>query len=185
MQDLDARLGEMAASRNLVYTRYADDLTFSSSGKFSRTVAVDLLAEVASVIQARGLRVHRRKTQIITPGSRKIVLGLLVDGAVPRLPKYFKTRIDVHLRGCEKFGLTGHRAWRSFDSTAGFVMHMNGLLSYAFDVEPMWAQGRLIRWSALLRRVGLHLALPGLPASSMSAPWKVWQNLNDPDSPWE
>jgi hypothetical protein len=64
-------------------------------GAFSREQARAVVYEAAQRLAGHGFMVHHKKTRIVTPGARKIVLGLLVDGSRPRLLPEFKRRIEV------------------------------------------------------------------------------------------
>ncbi|WP_256387991.1 reverse transcriptase family protein [Pseudonocardia sp. N23] len=153
--DLDERLLSLATEYRLVYTRYADDLFFSSSGDFDRAVAVRLIREIGDLVAVSGFEIHRKKTRVLTPGSRKQILGLLVDDlAGPRLTRRTRAQIEAHLRGVETFGVVAHREHRRFDSTWGFVAHVWGLLAFAASIEPDWARPARFRWENALSRDG-------------------------------
>ncbi|MGJ5898361.1 reverse transcriptase family protein [Streptomyces niveiscabiei] len=143
---LDERLSAIADSRGLIYTRYADDMTFSSGGPFTRSAALTLINQVSGAIRQRGFAVHDQKTRIVTPGARKVVLGLLVDGDRVRLTKKMRQRISLHVRGVETFGFIDHAKHVKFSSVDGLVLHVSGLISYASDIEPAWADEFKQRW---------------------------------------
>jgi len=138
---LDATLLSFAQQEELVYTRYADDLTFSSNTEFSRAKALELVHKVYGHIREHGLWPNKAKTKIVPPGARKIVLGLLVDGATPRLNKEFKARVRTHIHFLlrKDMGPTQHAHNRGFNSVLGLQRHVYGLVAYAAGVEPMWA----------------------------------------------
>lgn len=80
------------------YTRYADDLAFSCGGgerdiehvrRFKRLVMEKL--------NQSDFRPNHRKTVICGPRTRRIVIGMLVDGERPRLPREYKNNIRLHL----------------------------------------------------------------------------------------
>ena len=151
---LDVELSALATSQGLVYTRYADDLTFSASAHFDRPAAVEVIRAVEGVARASGFQVHKKKTRVVPPGARKIVLGLLVDREAPRLPSDTRRRILGHVRGVERFGLAEHRRHREFASLLGLVNYVDGLLAFAHDVEPSWAAGVRERWKEALTLSG-------------------------------
>lgn len=151
---LDVELAAVAALRNLVYTRYADDMVFSSLDVFRREEASSLIRDVEEILRRNRFEPHARKTRIIPPGARKIVLGLLVDGFEVRLNREMRSRILRHVRGVEKFGLPSHVAHVQFSSLEGLVRHVGGLLAFASDIEPQWAQPLEQRWVASLQRGG-------------------------------
>jgi RNA-directed DNA polymerase len=133
---LDAGLAEFAACNGLVYTRYADDLTFSALEYPAARSIGQIRHDICSIIRHHGFRVNARKTRIARAGSRKIVLGLLVDGDEPRVPRWTVIRIDRFLHAIEKFGLASVAARHGFDSAYGFFNHLQGLAAYIKDVDP-------------------------------------------------
>jgi RNA-directed DNA polymerase len=149
-QKFDELLSGFAQKAGLVYTRYADDIVFSSAEDFSRSKALDVLGNIESAAARCGFSVHRRKSRICPPGARKIVLGLLVDLDRVRLRKEFRGQIVTHVRGVEKFGLNSHRMSRNFTSSLGFIQHVEGLIAFAADIEPEWSEMVIDRWHTAL-----------------------------------
>lgn len=90
MREVDAEIQKISKKFGLTYTRYSDDLTFSTRGDFSRNKARGFISEVSKILALDGFRPQHKKTSVIPPGSRKIVLGLQVDGDTPRLRREFK-----------------------------------------------------------------------------------------------
>ena len=130
----DVDIDNIAKQHGLRYSRYADDISLSTqSAAFSRTEAVKVMRKVYRAMVRHGLSPNRGKTQIRPPGSRKIVLGLLVDGPKPRLTKEFKSRIRMHLyylnRG--EIGPVRHAENRGFESIIGLRAHVRGLIAHA------------------------------------------------------
>ena len=93
MHPCDEVLGQLARSHNLVYTRYADDITFSSSKRFSRTEVGAIIKSAGETLREHGLRPHKGKTRVSPPGSRHVVLGLLVDGDSLRLGRGVRQQV--------------------------------------------------------------------------------------------
>src|SRR5699024_11048139 len=131
MRDIDEELQHLADSLNLVYTRYSDDIIFSTKGKFSRAEASTVIKQASFILKRRGLFPNRAKTAVIHPGARKIVLGLLVDQEHPRLSRKFRDRLRQHLYYLETKGITAHLEARGFDSAGGLYRHLRGLIDYA------------------------------------------------------
>ncbi|MBM3116424.1 reverse transcriptase family protein [Jeongeupia naejangsanensis] len=141
MCDADAELTKAAESFHLIYTRYADDLTFSTrNAAFDRSAAVTLIKQVYRVLGRFGLEPNLAKTQVVPPRARKIVLGLLADQDVPRLTREFKKKMRMHLYYLERadVGPVRHAQQRGFSAVAGLRNHLLGLAAYASQVEPMY-----------------------------------------------
>jgi RNA-directed DNA polymerase len=151
---LDRRLNDIASSRGLAYTRYSDDLTFSAGNDFDRDQAVRLIAVVSHTVANEGFRVHKRKTRVVPPGARQVILGLLVDHDSVRLLPEFRRRIEGHIRGVAKFGLAKHAQHRGFRSVLSFVNHVDGCLAFAFGVQPTIAGQLREAWNDALRLGG-------------------------------
>ena len=75
---LDSRLSGMAKSYGFAYTRYADDLVFSSTKGES---AIKLKSGVLQILEDENLAVNPDKISIERRGQRQSVTGLIVNGA--------------------------------------------------------------------------------------------------------
>ncbi len=95
MRTLDVRLSDIAQSGGWAYTRYADDLAFSTRDKASRGITIRLAKRVARELEFAGLTNHREKTSITPPGARKILLGVLIDSDHPRLTRAFRNNVET------------------------------------------------------------------------------------------
>lgn len=152
MRDIDEKILAIAKGFGLHYTRYSDDLTFSTCNDFDRQQASLLIQKIANLLIKRGLMLNRQKTAVIPPGARKIVLGLLVDGDLPRLSRVFKDRIRQHLYYLEKFGPDQHVSKRGFDSVGGFFRHLKGLIDFANMIEPQYARDVYVRLCVIVSK---------------------------------
>lgn len=155
MRRVDTRLAKVAVRRGLIYTRYSDDLVFSTAGAFNRSKAVALIEEVGAVLQADRFQPHRRKTRVLPPGARKIVLGLLVLEDRVALLRGFKRQMEVHVRGVREFGVAGHAKHRRYDSVFSMIAHVDGCISFARSVDQAFADGIDAEWRAALLARGL------------------------------
>jgi len=77
---LDHRLAGLAKHRNVTYTRYADDLTFS--GEITREDVHKLRVVVARIISDEGFVVNDEKTKLMGKGSRQSVTGVVVNSVL-------------------------------------------------------------------------------------------------------
>lgn len=150
-RQLDVELATLSGRAGLVVTRYSDDITLSGpSASFDRAKVMRLVGEARDTLSAHGFRLHERKISIVPPGGRKVVLGLLVDRAQPRLTREFRQRVVDHVRGIEKFGITAHASVRGFDALTGMIEHIAGLIRFAGHVDPKFADPLRCRLEATL-----------------------------------
>jgi RNA-directed DNA polymerase len=150
MRDFDMQITEAVAGTGIVYTRYADDIAFSASGSFSRREASEVIRMADRMLGRSGFLRHEKKTRLIPPGARKIVLGLLVDGDRLRIPVEARNRILNDIRGAEVFGLPAHARHRGFSSSIAFGERLAGMLAYCHDVDAEWTAPLWRRWAKIL-----------------------------------
>ena len=141
VRKLDQRLELLARTRGWTYTRYADDIAFSTKEQCSRGHAMALSALAERELMAFGLIANRQKTTVTPPGARKILVGLLVDRDEPRLTRAFRNNIETHLYALThpKIGPAAHREKRGFASTIGMQRHVQGLIAFAHQVDRTYA----------------------------------------------
>jgi len=77
-QPLDLKLTSIAESASIVYTRYADDMTFSSANLISAAFRGD----VVYAIENHGFALNPTKTRLMGPAVRREVTGLTVNEKV-------------------------------------------------------------------------------------------------------
>lgn len=105
MAQFDQVIFEFCKSNQLKYTRYSDDIVISSlQDNYSRDRALKIVAFVQKLSELNGFSLNKDKTRIMTPGSRKYVLGVLVDGPLLRLGKHERERIERMIYQIAKFG---------------------------------------------------------------------------------
>lgn len=141
MRDFDRVVTRIADEHGLIYTRYADDLTLSTQDPaYTRERCKTAIGKVYAAMGEFGLSPNAAKTQIVTPGARKIVLGLLVDGSKPKLPRSFKSAMRQHLYYLlhPEIGPVEHARNRGFSSVVGMRNHLFGLASFAAQIEPTY-----------------------------------------------
>ncbi len=143
MHTTDEELHALALTFRLTYTRYADDLVFSTMDPaFTRKNATAVVGSVYHILGKYGFSPNIAKTQIVPPRARKIVLGLLVDEPSPRLPREFREKMRMHLYYLKKNGVgpARHAAKRGFTAVAGLRNVLYGLTAFATQIEPQYGE---------------------------------------------
>lgn len=112
--NMDNQLDDLAYKCRSIYTRYADDMTFSASTTVSLPkdlVIMDDLNKVrvgnklANVIHENGFEINLSKVRIQISPQRQEVTGLVVNGEKPNMKRTFVRQIRAMLHAWEKFGL--------------------------------------------------------------------------------
>ena len=73
--EMDAGLAKLSKNSDLEYTRYADDLTFSSDLPFTS----QLKADIREIIEKQGFKVNERKVRERSRHRRQVVTGIKVN----------------------------------------------------------------------------------------------------------
>lgn len=97
---LDIRLARLARANKCTYSRYADDLTFSTNRKefpsdlaFSDSSSAGkwlLGPALVKEIEKTGFEINETKTRMQVRGSRQVTTGLLVNEKVNIRPEYYR-----------------------------------------------------------------------------------------------
>ena len=96
-QSLDTYLLRVAKKYKLDYTRYADDLTFSTNDRHFVENQEEFLAEANAAIKRAGFSINEKKTRLQFKDSRQEVTGLIVNKKLNVNHSYVhKTRAMAH-----------------------------------------------------------------------------------------
>ena len=103
---LDKRMSGIATSLGFTYTRYADDMTFSSD---SYEKINNMLYWVEKITKEEGFVLHPKKTRVMKKGSRHEVTGVVVNEKLSINAKELK-KFRALLYQIEQSGLEG-KTW--------------------------------------------------------------------------
>ncbi|MBF0168122.1 MAG: trypsin-like peptidase domain-containing protein [Alphaproteobacteria bacterium] len=143
---LDKKLLGIAKEARCVYTRYADDITFSShqpptalfevalppAGRFSPDLFTPKLLEV---FQQNGVAINPNKTHYADRNSRRIVTGLKINELV-NVDRRFVRNIRAALHAVEAQGIV--EAQKTFQEKYGgssLVAHLQGKISFLSHIR--------------------------------------------------
>ena len=124
---LDRRMVGLARTLGFKYTRYADDLTFSSDRGDG---VARLLYLVRRVLEAEGFRENQKKTRVMRRGRRQEVTGVVVNER-PTLSRKERRRLRAILHNAAKSGLDSQNR----DGHPRFAEHLAGRVAYAKMID--------------------------------------------------
>lgn len=87
---LDLRILKLAKKYKLDYTRYADDLTFSTNNKKFQTQQLEFISKLNKEIERAGFKINEKKTRLQFSDSRQEVTGLVVNRKINIKREYYK-----------------------------------------------------------------------------------------------
>jgi retron-type reverse transcriptase len=125
---LDARLSGLAKRNHGVYTRYADDLTFSFRDKVPNLGRFRWWVD--QVCHQEGFIVNQDKFRVIRASQRQLVTGIVVNDEL-RIPRDARRRFRAILFNCKKHGVASQAR-----EHPRFEAYLRGLASYVNMVHP-------------------------------------------------
>ena len=138
---LDLRLLALARDTHCTYTRYADDLTFSTNMRtFPSEIAVNSKGsswkageKLCCEIERAGFDLNSSKTRMSLKQSRQTVTGLVVNAKPNISQDYYRTARAM----CHALFKTGqyHRQLAIGCETTGDLNPLEGMLSYIYFVK--------------------------------------------------
>jgi RNA-directed DNA polymerase len=132
-RQLDQRLMAVSSASGWVYSRYADDLVFSTSAEGASPHR--LIRLVTTIAADEGFEVNGRKTRIMRSPNRQSVTGLVVNEGTVRLSRRDLRRLRAFLHQCETKGLDA--VSQELGKDAALVAQ--GHLAYVQMVSPAMA----------------------------------------------
>lgn len=128
MYEFDLKVAEWCATHQIVYTRYADDLTFSTNVKGLSSEVVSVVEQLLAENTSAALAINREKTIHLSKKVQRRVTGLVLDneGQVS-LGRQRKREISSLIHKFSLNSLPDEESYR-----------LQGLIAFASDVEPMF-----------------------------------------------
>lgn len=127
---LDYRLSGLAKKFNLIYTRYADDFTFSGN-----KISLGIIEYINSIVSDEGFKINETKTRLIGGKAQKIVTGISISSGKLTIPKKTKRDVRKNIHYILKNGLFEHQKnIKSHDPI--YVERLLGFLYFWISVEP-------------------------------------------------
>ena len=102
MKEFDEELGNWCNLKNISYTRYSDDMTFS--GEFNPS---ELIVIVRKMLYKLGLELNNNKIHIVHKSSSQKVTGI-VDNEKLQVNIKYRNKIRQEIYYIKKFGLSSH-----------------------------------------------------------------------------
>ena len=144
MYHVDIAISDFCSDKEIVYTRYADDLTFSTDHK-------DILFEIPELIKGllkssfgNAIKINRKKTRFSSKGHNRHVTGITItnDGHLSlgrERKRYIKHMVHQYL--LEKLSRED-------------IFHLKGLLAFTKHIEPTFIRSLRAKYSVeLINRI--------------------------------
>jgi hypothetical protein len=119
---VDGPIRAVCESRHVVYSSWVDDLVFSGEQ------ACDLVPLVIEILRNSGFRVAHKKIEVMRPGERKTINGLVLGQFVTVKREYLgQIRAGIHNLTTEKV---------EGSAIEGYVLSLEGQINYVRLYDP-------------------------------------------------
>lgn len=100
-QSLDRKITKFCISRKIRYSRYADDLSFSSN---ENIFDKNLISDLIKIVESENFKINTEKTRLKTNGERQEVTGIIVNKRL-NVNRHFLKKTRAILHNWEKKGV--------------------------------------------------------------------------------
>ena len=87
---VDLKILALAKKYRLNYTRYADDMSFSTNNKVFKKEYLNFIKELSDLLEKNGFEINKNKTRLEYCSSRQEVTGLTVNNKINASRKFIK-----------------------------------------------------------------------------------------------
>lgn len=139
MRPFDVHMGEWCREREIRYTRYCDDLTFS--GAFEPE---EVIRKVRGFLQVYGFELNRKKTRVLGRGNAQSVTGIVVNEKAQVSRAYRrKLRQEVYL--FDRYGIKTAEGPKNDERERRRLL---GKMRYVLSVNPedVWFGNMYKKW---------------------------------------
>ena len=126
----DDKIFDYCKSRNIRYTRYADDLTFS--GDFN---CKEVISFIRKLLSKTSFSINDDKTKFVSRGNRQEVTGVVVNEKLQTAAIYRK-KIRQEVYYIIKFGLDRHLGTIGWErSMSEYLHHLLGKINFTLSIN--------------------------------------------------
>ena len=129
-RNLDHRMSVMAQKLGWTFTRYADDITWSTMEEARPSIGY-VMARIRHMAEDEGFRINDKKTRVLRPSQRQTVTGVVVNDKLS-VPRKTIRRIRAILHNAQQTGLEAQNR----DGHPNFEGWLLGMIAWINMVNP-------------------------------------------------
>ena len=130
MRDFDEKIGVWCAKRNISYTRYSDDLTFS--GNFEPD---EVIRKVKEELFKKHFKINKKKIHVIKNHAQQRVTGVVVNKKA-QVSKIYRKEIRKEMYYIKKYGIKSHlEKIHSLKTPQEYLQSLMGKINYVLMIN--------------------------------------------------
>jgi hypothetical protein len=135
---LDYRLSGFAQKHGGLYSRYADDMSFTWNKRHGQKFINLFIHSVGNIIKQHGLRLNEKKTRVVGRGGKMDIVGYTINSGKPTIsPKYISA---VRKEILELGNRTNAHKYKTVMSFERKVESIKGKINFIDSASPLKAQ---------------------------------------------
>lgn len=130
-QKVDLVILEAIKEYDIQYSRYADDLIFSSDTDDLQW----LIERIREILAKYNFKINNNKTKLMTENDPKLLMGLNITKGI-KIQKRYKRKLYQEIYFCKKYGVREHLERTDSNGRANFAGYLYGKAYFINMVEP-------------------------------------------------
>lgn len=131
LRDFDCNIDAYCKDKNINYTRYSDDMTFSGEFDIRK-----LIKYVNELLFKEGFRLNKSKIKVVLNTTRQQVTGIVVNEKL-NLSKNYKRKVRQEVYYVLKYGVKSHIKKRNINLSCNrYLSMLLGKINYVLTVNP-------------------------------------------------
>lgn len=131
LRNFDCNIDAYCKDKNINYTRYSDDMTFSGDFDIRK-----LIKFVNELLYKEGFRLNKSKIKVVLNTTRQQVTGIVVNEKL-NLSKNYKRKIRQEVYYILKYGVKSHIKKRNINLSCNrYLSVLLGKINYVLTVNP-------------------------------------------------
>ena len=131
LRNFDCNIDAYCKDKNINYTRYSDDMTFSGEFDIRK-----LIKYVNELLFKEGFRLNKSKIKVVLNTTRQQVTGIVVNEKL-NLSKNYKRKVRQEVYYVLKYGAKSHIKKRNINLSCNrYLSMLLGKINYVLTVNP-------------------------------------------------
>lgn len=131
LRNFDCNIDAYCKDKNINYTRYSDDMTFSGEFDIRK-----LIKYVNELLFKEGFRLNKSKIKVVLNTTRQQVTGIVVNEKL-NLSKNYKRKVRQEVYYVLKYGVKSHIKKRNINLSCNkYLSVLLGKINYVLTVNP-------------------------------------------------
>ncbi|MFY1049490.1 reverse transcriptase domain-containing protein [Apilactobacillus sp. 1-1-2] len=133
---VDFKILKLSKKYKLDYTRYADDMTFSTNDSNFESIYINFVDELRDLLHRQGFKINEKKTRLQFSSSKQEVTGLIVNKKINVSRKYYRdTRAQAYNMYKDGYYFIDGEGYSKLNKLEGRFSFINQVKRYNYLID--------------------------------------------------